>query len=231
MNEINLAIVDDEELFRTGLNMVVSSFTNVQVSLEASDGQDLLTQLQSRKQVPDIVLLDLKMKGMDGVETASHLGQLYPDIKIIVLSLHFTTPMVRHMIGLNVAAYIKKSANPDQLEKAINKVYHEGIYFTPEIYEILRKGYVTANHSRPTFRNEDNLSPREAQVLELICKEYTNPEIAELLSLSPKTIAGHRNAILQKTKSKNTAGLVVYAIVNDFVSIRDLTEFKLKARH
>lgn len=228
MKDIRIAIVDDEELFRAGLKMVISSFPKMEVILEAGDGSELLQKLDTVETPPDIILLDLKMKGMDGVETATILGQNYPDTKIIILSLHYTTPMVRHMVSLNVSAYIKKTINPNELQAAIHKVFSEGIYFTPDVYEILRKGYLTTKNSKPEYENTENLTLREKQILELICKEYTNQEIAEMLNLSARTVAGHRNTLLQKTKSKNTAGLVVYAIMNNQIDIKNLTEYKSK---
>jgi DNA-binding NarL/FixJ family response regulator len=215
--EIKAGVVDDQHLFRKGIIALLNSLKGIHVLLEAGNGNDLIKQLSDIEEKPDVLLLDLKMPGMDGIETTKILRKDHPGIKIIILSIYNDERFILHLLECGAHAYVFKDAEPEELEKAIRAVANDGFYFTGKILEVLqrhqkkRKGSLNLDHSHYQF------TEREAEVLKLICREYTTEEIAKELSISPRTVEGHRNNLLLKTGSKNVAGLVVTAIKNRLV--------------
>ena len=216
-----LGIIDDEELFRKGLSRLIEDIEGMSVLLEASHGQDLLDQLASRQtnhqDLPDLVLLDLQMPVMNGVETARELQKQYPDIKIIVLSTHFSKAFVLNMIEVGASAHMPKKAPLDEMEMTIKKVAEKGYYYNERVLEIITENIRTKQKPKASF--DIQLTPREEEVLQLICKQYTAQEIADKLYISPRTVEGHRNNLLTKLNCKNIAGLVIFAIQNQLVKI------------
>ncbi|MDE0772244.1 MAG: response regulator transcription factor [Salibacteraceae bacterium] len=217
MKTIRLAIVDDQELVRKGFKLIISSFIDMAVAFEAKSGRDLLLKLKALTplQLPHIILLDLSMEDMDGVETAKILSKSYPNIHVVILSMHYSPAIVNLMISLNACAYFKKNTNSTELEKGLRKIADKGNYFTEEVYEMIRKGTVDHSKAKKQVKNEDLLTERERQVLDLICQEYETKEIAEMLDLGMRTIETHRRNLLVKTKARNMAGIVIYAISNN----------------
>lgn len=217
MKTIRIAIVDDQELVRKGFKLIISSFEGMNVDFEADSGRTLLDKLKlkTKLQLPNIILLDLSMDGMDGVETAKILTKKYPEIHVAILSMHYSPALVNLMTSLNACAYFKKNTNSTELELGLRKIAETGKYFTEEIYEMIRKGSINHSNAKSEVKNEDLLSDREKQVLELICQEYETKEIADKLSLGIRTIESHRRNLLIKTKARNMAGMVIYAISNN----------------
>lgn len=217
MKTIRIALVDDQELVRKGFKLIISSFDGMAVDFEAYSGLDLLEKLKARtaQQLPHIILLDLSMKEMDGVETAKRLTKIYPQIHVAILSMHYTPTLVNLMVSLNASAYFKKNTNPEELEKGLIKIAETGKYFTEEIYEMIRQNTISQIKNDPVSEyKEDILSDREKQVLLLICEEFETKEIAEKLSIGIRTIESHRRNLLAKTNSRNMAGLVIYAVTH-----------------
>ncbi len=217
MKTIRVVIVDDQELVRKGFKLIISSFSGMAVAFEAESGGDLLQQLKAKtiRQLPHIILLDLSMEGMDGVETSKFLAKNYPNIHVAILSMHFTPAIVNLMISLNACAYFKKNTNSTELEKGLRKIAEKGNYFTEEVYEMIRKGNINHSNAKKEVINEDLLTERERQVLDLICQEYETKEIAEMFDLGIRTVESHRRNLMVKTKARNMAGLVIYAISNN----------------
>ena len=209
---IKLALADDQNLFRKGMSMLLRELDGMEVTLECANGKDLLKAIGV---VPvDIVLLDLEMPVMDGVETMKRMRTDHPEVKVLVLSMHSEEKFIVHMMELGANGYLLKTAEAAEVETAIRSVAESGYYFSDMVSQVMLQGLVKKDKVRPYFNVVDPLSERELEVLKLICAEKTTPEIAEQLFLSPRTVEGHRNNILLKTGARNVAGLVVFAMTN-----------------
>lgn len=211
-NVIRVAIAEDQRLFRECLIPILNNFDNIEVVFEASNGREMLTQLRQSPVSPHVVLLDLTMPEMNGLETTEVLKKEFPDLKIIILSVHNEERHIVRMVGMGVHGYLVKNAELTEVRSAIESVYDKGFYFNETVLKALQNGMTQKKTKH--FEVETALTPREKEVLLLICKEFTTPEIADKLYLSVRTVDGHRNNLLEKTGSRNTAGLVLYAIKN-----------------
>jgi len=207
---IKLALADDQVLFRRGLTMLLRDLPDVQVVFECSNGEELLTGLKNN--AVDVVLLDLEMPVLNGMDTMKRMREEFPRVKVIVLSMHSEEKFIVHLMELGANGYVLKTAEPDEIEDAIHAVATTGYHFSPMVSRVMLHGLVKKEKLRPTFDEVDPLTERELDVLRLICEELTTTEIAGKLFLSPRTVEGYRNNILQKIGARNTAGIVVYAM-------------------
>lgn len=207
---IKLALADDQVLFRRGLTMLLRDLPDVQVVFECSNGEELLTGLKNN--AVDVVLLDLEMPVLNGMDTMKRMREEFPRVKVIVLSMHSEEKFIVHLMELGANGYVLKTAEPDEIEDAIHAVATTGYHFSPMVSRVMLLGLVKKEKLRPTFDEVDPLTERELDVLRLICQELTTTEIAGKLFLSPRTVEGYRNNILQKIGARNTAGIVVYAM-------------------
>ena len=222
MNKIKIAITDDQVLFLRGLKFIIQSFDDVELVIEANDGQDLLNQLE--KIQADVILCDVKMPNLDGIETTKIIKKRYPDIKVILLTMYNDDRLISHAMEIGAHGYLIKEEEAEEVHRAIKEVYEKGHYFNDYVSQALLKQVKTKTKTKtlPTeiLGNPPvKLTRREMEVLELICKEFSTIEIANRLFLSARTVEGHRKNLLEKTGVKNTAGLVVFAIKNELVSI------------
>jgi DNA-binding NarL/FixJ family response regulator len=217
MNEliIHVAIAEDQKLFRACLVPILNSYDHINVVSEVSNGAELMHAVRNADVVPDVVILDLAMPEMNGLETTEALKKEFPDVKIIVLTVHNEERHIVKMVGMGVNGYLVKNAEIDEVIKAIESVMFKGFYFNESTLLSIQNGM---SQRRPkSFDTHSPLTIREKEILELICKEFTTPEIAEKLYLSVRTVDGHRNHLLEKTGARNTAGLVLYALRYDIV--------------
>ncbi|RYU90734.1 response regulator transcription factor [Mucilaginibacter terrigena] len=213
MEEINIAIVDDQNLFRQSLALLVNSVENFRLVAECVSAQAFIDTLNKFKLKVDIAIIDMDMPGINGIELNKYLHTHYPNIKVIILTVHANDMLITQMINSGAAAYLVKNCDKDELLLTVNTVYKSGFYFNKAVLKALRN---SANH-RPVMQDTLNglpitLTKREEQVLKLICKELNNVEIAAELFLSVRTIEGHRNSLINKIKCRNTAGLVLFAL-------------------
>jgi two-component system response regulator DegU len=213
-NTTRLAIVDDQQLFRKGLISLLKEFPELDIRIEASNGEELLALLKKTK--VDVVMLDLEMPKMDGIETASHLKQKYPELKILILTMHNEEEFVVHLLEKGVHGFLIKDQDINTVIDAIQAVRENGYYFNDRISGIVIRNLVKTKKIKPVFSNIP-LSEKEIEIIRMICKEKTNKEIGETLFISSRTVEGHREKILQKTKAKNTAGIVMYAVKNNLL--------------
>ena len=215
-NPIKIALIDDECLFTEGLVLLFSTVELISVVLNATSGKQFLDELLCIPKIdfPEIALVDLKMKPIDGFELVEILKKKYPQLKVIILSSHYKSNVFGHMIKLGVSAFLPKNVNKELLVEAIVSVQETGVFFTQQDHQLLLS-YVQGKTKKPDFNVNENLTDREIEVLKLICLEYTNNEIADQLFLSKRTVESHRQRILEKIGAKNTVGLVVYAIAHD----------------
>ncbi|MEZ4829849.1 MAG: response regulator transcription factor [Bacteroidia bacterium] len=215
---IQIGIADDEILFRKGMKIMIESFGGMEIVVEADNGKQLIDRLAEASSLPEIILLDLNMPEMNGVDTTRLLQEKYPEIKVIILSSYFSKVFIRNMIELGASGYLSKNSLPGQVENTLHEVVEKGFSYNDKVLEVLRENLISRpNKLKMSFSTE--LSDREQEVLQLICEQYTTSEIGEKLFISSRTVDGHRNNLLQKLNCRNTAGLVVYAIQNQLVEI------------
>jgi DNA-binding NarL/FixJ family response regulator len=215
MNEdtIHVAIAEDQRLFRECLVSLLNGFDRVNVNVEAANGKELLEKLYVTAPVPQVVLLDLTMPEMNGLDTTRQLKKLFPDMKIIILSVHSEERHIVHMVGEGVNGYLVKNSELSEVVQAVQAVHEKGFYFNESVLRAIHSG-MGSKHEK-SYNPNSPLTAREKEILELVCQEYTTPEIAEKLFLSVRTVDGHRNNLLEKTGARNTAGLVIYALRHD----------------
>lgn len=223
-SQIKLALIDDEQLILEGVKMLLSNEKNISVRLTSDNGPDFIDQLEllSEEDFPDIALVDVQMKPMNGFELVEILKEKYPDLKIIILSSHYKTSILGYMVKLGVSAFLPKNSNKKTFIDAITMVEKNGVFFTAEDHQMLFTYMNSTAKKNSLFETEDELSEREKDVVKLICQEFTNNEIGEKLFISPRTVESHRQRILEKIGAKNTVGIVIYAIVNNIYSLEKI---------
>jgi len=223
-SQIKVALIDDEQLILEGVKMLLSNEKNISVSLTADNGPDFIEDLGklSKNDFPDIALIDVQMKPMNGFELVEILKEKYPDLKIIILSSHYKTSILGYMVKLGVSAFLPKNSNKRTFIEAITMVDKNGVFFTAEDHQMLFTYMNSSAKKKSLFETEDELSEREKDVVKLICQELTNNEIGEKLFISPRTVESHRQRILEKIGAKNTVGIVIYAIVNNIYSLEKI---------
>lgn len=212
----SIVIVDDHKLFRKGISTLLQDFYFIDEILEAGNGVELLQMLKEKNSLPDVILLDIQMPEMDGVETQKYIRKLYPELKVIILTMEDDEQFILHMIAEGVNGYLLKNADPEELEMALQKVLKNDFYFPANMAQMLLKSSLQKPSSDQII---PEFSEREMEVLDLICREYTAPQIADKLHLSTRTIEGYRGKLLEKTGAKNIAGLVVFAMKNKLIFI------------
>ncbi|MCB0651628.1 MAG: response regulator transcription factor [Saprospiraceae bacterium] len=213
-----IAITDDEALFRKGMEMILSDCDECEVVFEAENGQELLNQLETTEKAPDVILLDLQMPVMDGVDTLKALQGKYSELRVIVLTSHYNASMILRLVEEGASAFLPKNVDPDELIRTIQNVVDKGFHYNSYIVQLLRERMLFGKPR--TLVLVEELTKREKEILLLICDQYTNKEIADKLFISSRTVEGHRNKMLEKTQSKNTVGLIIYAIEHGLVSVK-----------
>ncbi len=214
MKKINIYLVDDHSLFREGLRFLLSNIDFVDEIYEAENGKQFIEGLKTRK--VDVALLDIEMPEMDGKEALRLALQINPELKIIALSMYSDESYCSTMIEEGANGFLLKNSNFSEVKKAITDVWEGRNYFSMEILQS-----IVNNINKKTTINSANtqLTERETEVLHQICKGRSNSEIAEILSISKRTVDKHRENLLQKTNSKNTANLVVFAIKQGYFEV------------
>lgn len=222
---IKIALTDDEALFRKGMSALITDFGGMEVVLEAGGGDILLHQLSMTDTLPDVLLLDLNMASLNGIETAKILQYKYPSIQVIILSSYFSKAFVINLIEMGASAYLPKNAQPETVEQTIREVVDKGFSYSNEVMQIIRDNMVQKNRPKLKTPFKISLTKREQEILSLICNQATTAEIAKKLFISSRTVEGHRNNLLQKLGCRNTAGLVVFALQYQLVEINPETFF------
>lgn len=206
---INVLIADDHAVFRDGIISILENVPDITITAEAKDGWEVMKLLQ--KEQPDVILMDITMGGADGIETTQLVKRDYPDVKVLVLSMHAESGYILKMLEAGASGYLLKDAGQEEMIRAIRTVYEGNTYYSKGVSSV-----IVAQLTHPTKEQKEQtgipLTQREAEVLRLIVEEYTNPEIAEKLFISIRTVDTHRRNLLEKLGVKNTAGLVKYAI-------------------
>ncbi len=211
---IRIALVDDQKLFRGGLKMILSDRPDFKVVFEADNGKQFFERLAFEP--VDVVILDVEMPVMDGIETLEMIRDKHPDIRVIMLTMHDSDRLINHLMQLGANGFLLKDENPEIVRTAVERVGQEGIFFRDYVSKALLKGG-RQKPTKPEGYFGPNISEREMEVLALICQEFTSKEIAEKLFISARTVEGHRRSLQDKTGSRNLVGLVLYAVKNGIV--------------
>lgn len=209
MNKVSIAVVDDHDLFREGLMLLISQIPGYRVLFDADNGEAFLEKLDTY--FPDIVLMDFSMPRMDGPTATAKALLMNPDIKIIALTMFSDHHHYSQMAKAGARGFILKNCNKQELCQAINEVSGGGSYFSKEILN--KKGLKTLD-AGPSI-----ITLRELEILHLVCSGMTSTEIADKLSISAKTVEGHRTNIFQKTKVRNSTELLLWAIRNKYLTV------------
>ncbi len=202
-------IVDDHEIFLKGLKLQVEEIDDVSVVASASSGEEFLQIIETTE--CDMVFMDIKMPGINGIETTKLALERNPNLRIVALSMFGDSEYLQSILDAGARGFLLKNVNKDELEKAIKNVCEGNNYFSDEMLKLLTSQFVNKSSTSETVEVA-NLTNRELEVLQFICKGYTNVEIARKLFLSQRTIDGHRAKIISKTDTKNTVSLVIYAV-------------------
>jgi len=213
---IRIALAEDHALFREGLASLLKEEEELTLVFEASNGEELLEGLKKHK--VDVVLLDLNMPVLDGKQTLNLLMAKYSKVRTIVLTMFDSESYIMETIRLGARGFLAKNCSIEKVVDAIYAVHEQGYYFHDEVSKSQLFRLVNDVGIEPSFQNEP-LSARERTILELICNEKKNNEIADLLCISVRTVEVHRQNLLRKTNSKNVAGLVIFAIKEGYYSI------------
>jgi two-component system, NarL family, response regulator DegU len=207
--KLKIYIADDHTLFRKAMVKMIQGFQHVGEVKDAENGQELLTLM--KYQQPDVVIVDLQMPVMDGTETCEQIVQKYPDVKIIILTMHDSEKYILHLIELGAHAFLLKNTEPEELERAIESIMEKDFYYNDMVSTVLRKNVVEKSTRKRPVYNPSELSEREKEILILVCRDLTNKEISRMVSLSENTIRNHKSNIMEKLKVNSTVGLVKYA--------------------
>ncbi|HEX8313532.1 MAG TPA: response regulator transcription factor [Flavisolibacter sp.] len=215
MDVIKVAIADDHKIFRKGVILSLRPYSNIKFVLEAENGEELLAGIAEA--APDVVLMDLRMPQKDGIETTKILSKQYPNIYVLVLSMHEDERFVSHLMENGANGYLLKNAEPQEIKKAIIDVYEKGYYLNNFVNRILIKKAHSKQKALPSLNSEVTITDKEKEVLQFICMEFTAQEIAQKMDISPRTVEAIKDRLMERFGSKNTAGLVFFAVKNNLV--------------
>ena len=204
-------------MLRDGLKSLLSESDFIQIIDEASSGMELLEILKNKQ--PDVIMMDITMPGMSGIEATQQITKLYPEIKILILSMHTNEEFVINSFKAGAKAYLPKDSSKEELLDAISILYNGGEYYSKLISDNFLKNYIKNSRVDQNLIENEELTQREIEVLKLASKGLCNKEIAEKLFISSKTVDVHKNHIMQKLKLKNTVEMVLYAVKNKIIEV------------
>lgn len=213
-NTITVGLTDDEQLFLKSLALLINTFNGFNTIIEALGGEELLKKLDSSPHFPDIILLDVNMKLMDGIQTASKVTQKFPGIKLVALSTRDDDTTIISMLKAGCCAYLVKDIHPDELEKALGEINSKG-YYNADAANINYRRLIMHNHKQESI----HLTDREKEFLQWACSDLTYKQIASQMHLSDRTIDGYRDSIFEKFNVQSRVGMAMEAIRRKIVSI------------
>jgi DNA-binding NarL/FixJ family response regulator len=217
---MRIVIADDHEIFRDGLSLMLSRQKDIELAGEADNGLQLVEMV--RRLQPDVIITDIKMPIMDGLEATRILLKEFPGLKIIALSMFDEENLVVDMLEAGAKGYLQKNADKTEIVEAINTVYTNNTYYCRRTTSKLASLIAKSKYSWHVKKNTVTFSERELGIIKLICQQQTAQQIADTLFLSRRTIEGYRIKILEKMNAKTTAGVVVYALKHGIIAEKDL---------
>lgn len=210
---IRIIIVDDHEIFRSGLRMVINRLGYAEVVAEAGNGLELLELLKTHE--TDLILMDIEMPIMNGIEATERVLEKFPNVKIIALTMYKDDAYIRSMIEAGVKGFLIKNIRKEVLDRAIQAVFHGKTYYSEELWDYFTKSIIKEEKPEESL----GITKREMEVLMLLSEGLNNKEIADRLFVSERTIVGHKTNLMSKTNTKNTVSLLAYAIRNGLIEI------------
>ena len=218
MEKIRIILVDDHNIVRDGIKSLLQNEKDIEVIAEASSYSELKEVLKNCH--PEIILMDISLPDVSGIEITKILSVDYPGIRILMLSMHINDEFIMSSISAGASGYIPKNTTKRELLKAIRTVYSEGLYFTPHVSNLIVKNVIKgARQETKLIEKENILSSREIEILKLFAEGFSNHEIAEKLFISSRTVESHKNHIMQKLELKSPVEMVRYAIKNKIAEI------------
>jgi DNA-binding NarL/FixJ family response regulator len=213
-----IILVDDHKLFRDGLKFVINQIDDLEVVAEASNGNEFLEILKTQE--VDIVLMDISMPELDGIQATKMANELYPGIKILVISMFCDEEYYYQMVKAGVMGFVLKESGKNELEEAIKAVLSGETFFSQKLLRDIIFNLHEPSTIKSTHKDHDFvLTKRESEILKNICEGYSNTQIAEKLFISIRTVEGHKSNLINKTGVKNTISLVMYALKNNLVNL------------
>lgn len=218
---INIGLVEDQFLFREGIKAILESWSDIKVVFESADGYSVIEKLKQCEILPDVMLVDLSLppnghQEFSGLDLTRALQNFFPNIQVLILSVHDDEYFISQLIENGAKAYLVKESDPQEVYDAIVSLHTKGVYINARTLKALQGKL--AGKIKPTH-TQSGLSKREEEVLKLICQQLTAEQIGEQLFISTKTVNGHRSNLLLKTGSKNVTGLVIYAVKHKIVEV------------
>jgi len=221
MKNIWVAIVDDHLIVVKGISEIISKIKGMSVVLTAENGIDFFEKLESTNKIPDVVLMDIEMPKMSGTEVLLKLKAEYPNMKVVVLTMHDEESYMLYMLKNGADGYLFKNVSPYELEKAIYAVNEGELFFNDQAQKIAIESIKRKRVAMPNSNNSrGTVTEREKTVIIYICQGKSSIEIANLMNLSKRTVEGHRRTILVKTKSRNIADIIAFAVKKGIYSHR-----------
>jgi DNA-binding NarL/FixJ family response regulator len=214
---IRIILADDHEIFRDGFKAMLKKQPSVQLIGEASNGEELIER--ARQLLPDVIVTDIKMPRIDGIEAAKRLTEELPQIGIIALSMFDEENLIVEMLEAGAKGYLLKNAHKDEIIEAIKTVHEDQTYYCNHTSAKLAQMIAKSNFQSHTKTKKVEFSDREIAVIRYVCQEMTNKEMAHHLNLSTRTVEGYRDRIQEKIGARNAAGIVVYAIKNHIYKV------------
>lgn len=216
---INVFLVDDHTIVRDGIKALLSGQDDIFILGEACNGRDLLSLLKSAK--PDVILLDISLPDHSGIELCEIIRREYPGIHILFLSMFNSEEYIFNAIKAGAQGYLTKNISQSELLEAIRTVSHDHEYFSESISNIILKSYIKKAKDKEdeNLNPENSLSKRELEILKLFAEGHSNPQIAEKLFISTRTVESHKNHIMQKLSLKSTVDLVKFAIKHQIIEL------------
>lgn len=218
-NTIKIILADDHEILREGIGSIIQKHPHIKIVAEASNGLQLV-QLTD-EYIPDVILTDIKMPLMDGIEATGIITKKHPHISIIALSMFDDDQFILDMLEAGARGYLLKNADKREIIEAIITMENHGAYFCNNINIKMMKLLTEKRDNKRKQNNKPEFSTKELQVMELICRQFFTKEISETLHLSPRTVEGYRVSILKKINARNSIGIVIYAITNNLYNPSD----------
>lgn len=213
MTTIRVLLAEDHQLVRAGIHALLDKMSSVSVVAEVSDGQGAVKAVEAHQ--PDLVLMDIAMPGLNGLDAASRITKSWPKVKVVILSMHANEEYLRQALKAGVTGYLLKGADIQELELAIRTVSKGEPYLTPSVARYAIEAY--QHEGARSLTPLDRLSPRQREILQLIAEGHSTKEIAFRLSLSAKTVETHRAQVMERLDIREVAGLVRFAIQNGLV--------------
>lgn len=211
MATLSIVIADDHALVRAGFKTLLSDLAEIEVVAETGDGRAVIELVE--RHAPDLVLMDIAMPGLNGLDAAAQIHKTSPKTKIIILSMHGSETYVGRALRSGVSAYVLKGGSPDELKVAIKAVTQGAYYLSPAVSKSVIQEYLGAQ----TENELDRLTPRQREILQLLAEGKSNKEVARILNLSVKTVDSHRSQIMTRLEIHDITGLVRFAIRNGLV--------------